>query len=227
MALAALNAQLQRQQRFYQDKFHRYRNGLPRSDVDFGTIIAQINARDVAAAAHLAGLLALPLPGLGNFQFTQGHRDRLRAIAARRRRPLQGLGPPPLRRLGRDSREAIKDQLNNVRALLGPTFRFVKCLGWGGGGVITLWRYKPPRGQEHGVVMKQPASVSLGPGGGLTLDTDGIFAEKNMMSVRTDFKEPFPVSLAHRCLPDAMSGTSHRTPVPHEGSPSRGPCGPR
>lgn len=201
-ALAAANVQLTLRQAFCQDKFHFYRNGLSGADDDLGGIIEKAKVRDPAALARLANIVARynTLPRPGYFRLTLWHRARLGAIAAARRVPFRErtLSPPP--RPDADTREEVKDQLNNFRALLRTTLRYVKCLGWGRDGVITLWRYRPTRGQDHRVVLKQSARV-----GQLArrqearpiLDTRNILNEKSVMTVSRNFS---PNRSPHICL---------------------------
>lgn len=209
-ALAAANVQLTLRQAFCQDKFHLYRNGLSGADDDLGGIIEKAKVGDPAALARLANIVARynTLPRPGYFRFTLWHRARLGAIAAARRVPFRErtLSPPP--RPDADTQEEVKDQLNNFRGLLRSTLRYVKCLGWGRDGVITLWRYRPTRGQDHRVVLKQSARVvergrrqEVRP----ILDTRNILHEKSVMTVSRNFS---PKSSPHICL-----GVDKPTPV--------------
>lgn len=201
-ALAAANVQLTLQQAFCQDKFHLYRNGLSGANDDLRGILARASAGNPAAVARRANINARfnTIPRPGYFRFTLWHRARLGAIAAAKREPFRErtLSPPP--RPDADTREEVKDQLNNFRALLRTTLRYVKCLGWGRDGVITLWRYRPTRGQDHRVVLKQSARVvqrgrrqEARP----ILDTRNILDEKIVMTVSRNLS---PNSSPNICL---------------------------
>lgn len=209
-AQAAANVQLTLQQAFCQDKFHLYRNGLSGANDDLKGIIEKARTRDAAALARLANIVARynTLPRPGYFRFILYHRARLGAIAAAKREPFRERTLSPIPRPDADTRGEVKDQLNNFRALLRTTLRYVKCLGWGRDGVITLWRYRPTRGQDHRVVLKQSARVvqrgrrqEAKP----ILDTRNILNEKIVMTVSRNFG---PNSFPHICL-----GVDKSTPV--------------
>lgn len=176
-------------QAYCEDKFHLYRNGEAGAETGFRIILARAAAGDADAIARRNRILAraLLLPRLGNLPFNLFHRFRLRAIAAGRRNPFRGLTLSPIKRPDADAREAGKEQLNNFRDLLRTTFRFVKCLGWGGNGVLTLWRYKPSSGQTHHVVMKQSGRGSRRRGARPILEIISIMREKNVMTVSNNF----------------------------------------
>lgn len=209
-AQAAANVQLTLQQAYCQDKFHLYRNGLPGAKDDLRGILAKARNGDAAAVARRANINARfnTLPRLGYFRFILYHRARLGAIAEARRVPFRERTLSPTPRPDADTQEEVKDQLNNFRGLLRTTLRYVKCLGWGRDGVITLWRYRPTRGQDHRVVMKQSARVvQLGrrQEARPVLDTRNILDEKSVMTVSGNFS---PNSSPHTCL-----GVDKSTPV--------------
>lgn len=175
-------------QAYFQDKFHLYRNGRRGVKDTLRAIYARANAGDAAAIRRRNNINARlgTLPRPGNFQFRSRHRDRLGAIAFDKRKPFRDKIPNAMRQPGADAQEAGKEQLNNFRNLLRTTFRYIKCLGAGTDGVLTLWRYQPSRGQTHHVVMKQSARGHRRRGARPTLDVERILREKDMTTVSTN-----------------------------------------
>lgn len=235
MALARANQDLILIQGYCQDKFRRYTNGLPGAG-DSLEVIYESRNRDAASAARWNNLLGrVPIPRPANRQFSLWHRQRLRAIATDRRLPYRGWELPIFPRPDRESQGPIRGQLNNFRDLLRSTFRYVKCVGWGRDGVLTLWRYRPSRGQEFRVVMKQSALAGRPrgqPRARLGYNTFNIMRERNIMTVSPNCKPSSSLSgflgmLTNRCLSDAVSSTPHCATVLHGGSSSRRSCDPR
>lgn len=145
---------------------------------------------DPASIARYANITARigNIPSQGNFNFTDANRGRLKALASASRVPYQGWNPPAIPRPDKDTQEAAKEQLNNFRTLLKSTLFFDKCIGWGRDGVLTLWNYKPSRGREHRVVMKQSASATRETGARPILSVEKILHEKDVMTASTDPK---------------------------------------
>lgn len=153
------------QQAYCQHKFHYYRNGLPNFQATYNEIADGDTAGDPHYVPRWADIqrraLALPgLPGVVNppaasFNFTVAHRNRLRNVAFPNRHPFRNtvapLGTAPL---GSEAQEAIQVEYTKGYKLMRSSFRYIKCLGWGGDGIVSLWRYSPGAGQEHSVVMK-------------------------------------------------------------------------
>lgn len=156
---------LMEQQGYCRHKFHYFRNGIPGYAATFREIAdgAQLGMgiylqrwADIAQrTASLPGMPGAVLPPAASFNFTAANRDRLRNVAVPVRsafRDLQApLGTVPL---GPEPRQAVKKEYTNAYRLMRSSFRFIKCLGWGGDGIVSLWRYSPGPGQEHSVVMK-------------------------------------------------------------------------
>lgn len=165
-------------QGYCQHKFHYYRNGLPRHDATEQEIADGANAGDAENTRRWADIIArtaalpgLPVPGFpgmaipaaGNFQFTNNHRDRLKGVAVANRTRFNTaqtvLGTTVM---GREAREAVQEEYTSAYKLMRSSFRYVKCLGWGGDGIVSQWRYSPGPGQEHSVVMKMSNQSELG-----------------------------------------------------------------
>lgn len=237
MALALANQDLTIRQAYCQDKFHLYRNGLPGAGDGLRAIEEGNRNGNAAAVARWGNITArfLTIPRPGNFRFNLWHRARLRAIATARRTLFRGRVLQPIPRPEGDAQEAIREQLNNFRDLLRTSLRYVKCVGWGRDGVLTLWRYQPSRGQEFRVVMKQSARGGRPPrrpADRPSLYTTMIIREKNIMTVSPSCNQSNPLSsylgmLTKPCLSDAMSSTSYCTTVFHGRSPSWRSCNPR
>ncbi|KAJ0120639.1 hypothetical protein J7T55_015369 [Diaporthe amygdali] len=88
-------------------------------------------------------------------QFTVNHRDRLRNVAVPSRAPFRtARNQIGFEDLERQARNAVTDEYKTAYSLMRSSFRYFQCLGWGGDGIVSLWRYSPGRGQEHDVVMK-------------------------------------------------------------------------
>lgn len=204
MALALANQDLNLIQAYCQDKFHLYRNGLPGAGDSLGTIHDRARNRNAAAVARWGNIQQRrnTIPRPGNFQLNMLDRARLRAIATASRTLFRGLVLQPVPRPPDDIQEAIRDQLNNFRELLRTSLRYVKCVGWGRDGVLTLWRYQPSRGQEFRVVMKQSA-FGLGPRGRpvarTSLNTVSIVREKDIMTVSPNCNRVIPYPATWVC----------------------------
>lgn len=226
-------AQLDLVQAYFQDKFHRYRNGRRGVNDTLRLINTRADAGDAAAIRRRNNINARrgTLPRPGNFQFNFWQRDRIRAIAFNKRKPFRDETPNAMRNPGADAQEAGKEQLNNFRNLLRTTFRYIKCLGAGTDGVLTLWRYQPSRGQTHHVVMKQSARGHRLPGARPTLDVERILREKDMTTVSTipnleSYLFIHLGMLTNPRLSDAVPSAPHCTTFLHARTPSRRPCDP-
>lgn len=223
MAMAGANADLTLRQAYCQDKFHLYRNGLPGAG-DSLRVIYDGRRHNAAAAARWASINAryLTIPRPGNFQLNMLDRARLRETATASRTPFRGLVLQPFERPPGDIQEAIKDQLNNFRELLRASLRYVKCVGWGRDGVLTLWRYRPSRGQEYRVVMKQSA---YGLGGRPVanvrpmLNTGSIMREKGIMTVSPNCNQVISLSSYLGMLTKSVSARCYvEHPILYNGS---------
>lgn len=191
-ALGPANQHLTLIQAYCQDKFHLYRNGLPGSSDSFRTIHDGHVARNAAHTARWNNIQGRinTIPRAGYFRFILWHRVRLGAIAAANRIFYRGWDRPSIPRPDDEIQEPIREQLNNFRELLRSTLRFVKCVGWGRDGVVTLWRYRPSRGREHLVVLKQSASGGRPrgrPGVRPRLSVTRLMREKEIMTVSINF----------------------------------------
>lgn len=171
-ALAALANNVVDQQGYAQHKFHYYRNGILGFQDTFRDIADGAASGDPVYVARWAdiGLRIAALPGMPGgvippapaFQFTVADRDRLRNVAF----PVRNLfttapAPTGRRELEREARDAVKEEYTNAYKLMRSSFRYIKCLGWGGDGIVSLWRYSPGAGQEHSVVMKMSVQWDL------------------------------------------------------------------
>lgn len=222
------NQRLNLVQAYCQDKFHLYRNGITGFSDSLRTIYDGHIAGIAAHTARWNNILARrnTIPRAGYFRFILWHRARLGAIAAANRIPYRGWEQPPIPRPDDETQEPIKEQLNNFRELLRSTLRFVKCVGWGRDGVLTLWRYRPSRGREHLVVLKQSAIGGRPPGrpgARPRLSVTMLMREKEIMtvSIKSNTKFPYLSMLTHQYLSDAMSSTSHCTALLDGRPPSR------
>lgn len=185
--LAGAQDALELEQAYCQHKFHYYRNGLDGYHVSLQEIHAGAvagNAHAIARWADIQNRWLHHLPRVGAiYGFTQAHSARLNAVAVPIRQPFQTWRgrPPALRRPGAKDQAEVKKNLNNFRNLLRSTFSYIKCLGWGGEGVVSLWRYRPSRGAEHRVVMKASVRRGRSPASA----TQDLIAERSMMTVST------------------------------------------
>lgn len=152
-------------QGYFQHRFHYYRNGLPNYQTSLGDIRAgttpelmqrwaDINQR----IASLPGQPGAANPPAGNFNFTTNHRDRLRNLAVPNRQPLRTVQPQiGTTDVTREMRQVVEDEYTKAHRLMRASFRYIKCLGWGGDGIVSLWKFSPEPAQEHMVVMKMSA----------------------------------------------------------------------
>lgn len=187
---------VQDHQGYCQHKFHYYRNGIPGFEATAQEIEDGAAAGDATfvqrwadvqqRTASLPGLPGGLLPPIPAAQFAVNHRNRLRGVAVPNRQPLRTanipLGGVELKRGGR---KAVQEEYTNVYGLMRATFRYIKCLGWGGDGIASMWRYSPGPGQEHIVVMKMsdlweflPKQKTL-----TRLKTQNITRERDLITV--------------------------------------------
>lgn len=190
--LANAQGQLELEQAYCQHKFHYYRNGIYGYHISLEEIHAGAvagSARAVARWADIQNRRLHHLPRVGAYGFTQAHSARLNAVAVPSRQEFRTWRgrPPALPRPDAESQAEVKTNLNNFRSLLRSTFRYIKCLGWGGEGIVSLWRYKPSRGAEHRVVMK----ASVRRGRSTASAAEDLIAERSMMTVSTISYDPF------------------------------------
>lgn len=170
--LAAAINNLEEQQGYAQHKFHYYRNGIDGFQATFRDIVEGNQNGDpeyvqrwndiLLRIAALPGMPAGVVPAAARFQFTVNHRDRLKGIASPARDEFKDLQAPiGTRELQREARVAVQEEYTNAYKLMRSSFRYIKCLGWGGDGIVSLWRYSPGPGQEHSVVMKMSNQFEL------------------------------------------------------------------
>lgn len=152
-------------QGYFQHRFHYYRNGLAgyqasRREIRDGNgaghpVFVQREADINQRTASLPGQPGAANPPAGNFNFTVNHRNRLRNIALPNRNPLRTVQIQiGTIEVARKVRKAIQDEYTKAYRLMRASFRYIKCLGWGGDGIVSLWKYSPEPAQEHMVVMK-------------------------------------------------------------------------
>lgn len=155
-------------QGYFQHRFHYYRNGLPNYQDSRDHIIEQSNLlvqeyqqrlADInQRIASLPGQPGAANPPAGNFNFTTNHRDRLRNLAVPNREPLRTVQPQiGTTDVTREMRQVVEDEYTKAYRLMRASFRYIKCLGWGGDGIVSLWKYSPEPAQGHMVVMKMSA----------------------------------------------------------------------
>lgn len=206
---------LRDQQAYCQHKFHYYRNGLPNFQATFNEIAEGDTAGVPEYVQRWAdiGRRALTIPGLpgvvnppaASFNFTVNHRDRLRNVAFPSRRPFRNtvapLGTAPM---GSEAQEAVQVEYTNAYKLMRSSFRYIKCLGWGGDGIVSLWRYSPGPGQEHSVVMKMSTQWEFIPPNGRErrprVTNDYLDEERDMITVSDILR----VSVGQRVLTKTM-----------------------
>jgi hypothetical protein len=184
--LAVAQNRLIWEQAYCQHKFHYFRNVLDGAEVSLPEIRRGANAGDADCIARLADITQRAmqnLPRQAAYGFTRANSARLKAVALPNRDPFRAWGGkvPALDRPNADEQAKVKENLNNFRDLLRSTFRFVKCLGWGGEGVVTLWRYRPSPDRERRVVMKAPIQGARNP----ALAALNINGERDTMTVST------------------------------------------
>jgi hypothetical protein len=193
-ALQDVKIDMEETQGYYSHRFHRYRNGLPGHYMSWADI--QHFARNgepimIARCDDIMNRVAVlappgPQPPRPTFRFRTRDRARLRALAHRKRQPLRTL-PPPAKgpRLSPEVKTLVRQEYTRRYARMRSCFRYIKCLGWGGEGVVSLWKYSPGPRQEHMVVMKMTSQwthVNL-PVPKNVLDPTNIDKEKYMTSV--------------------------------------------
>lgn len=199
-------AKVREQQAYCQQKFHYYRNnlagyhaslqeieeGAAAGDAVFAQRWADLNQREAALPGMMPGGVA---PPPGAFQFTDNSRDQLKMVAVAGRSPLRTV---PIKmgtqEVQRELRDAVQEGYSNAYRAMRATFRYIKCLGWGGDGIASLWRYSPGPGQEHSVVMKMSAQweyvARTGRRTGLV--SEYMAHERDILTVRVLFSIRWP-----------------------------------
>lgn len=180
-------------QGYFQHRFHYYRNGLPDyqtslQDIKTGTTpqLIQRWADITQRIASLPGQPGAANPPAANFNFTNNHRDRLRNLAVPNRRPFNTVQPQiGTTDVTREMRQVLEDEYTKAYRLMRASFRYIKCLGWGGDGIVSLWKFSPEPGQEHTVVMKMSAQWEHveRTGRRARVDTTFIDTEKDVITV--------------------------------------------
>ncbi|KAL1856314.1 hypothetical protein Daus18300_010799 [Diaporthe australafricana] len=156
-ALFAAQSGLLDTQAWLQDKFHYYRNGMPGRNDTHEDIRDDAAAGDAAAIQRLADIAARrahQLPRAGNYTFTDADRGRLKGVAVVNRGWYNTAVPPDRRQpIEPEARQVVRVEFRRAAQLLTSSFRYVKNLGYGHNGIMSLWRYQAP-GQDHHIVMK-------------------------------------------------------------------------
>lgn len=145
------------------EKFSLCRNGT----VNYSLSLAGImGLRNMGRQEHYNRLWARQAPRpnyiFSKGRFTDEERVRLQGITDQGKTyfgnpsPPLLLSPAVMRDARREARRAGRS-VNNA-------FRFVKHLGQGGQGMVSLWEYRPCRGQTHLFVLKVPTSTTTGNG---------------------------------------------------------------
>lgn len=193
--MAAIGQQarvLAEEQAYCSHKFHYYRNGLPGHELSHDAIQDGFLNGDPVLTNRWNDIqarnpLAVPPPlALARFQFTVNHRERLRTVALGSRIALRRYGAPQRPPIDRQARQAVTQEYTSIYPRMRASFRYFKCLGWGGEGITSLWRYSPGPGQNHMVVMKMATSsktVQVPTGTQVVIDTDDIDKERQKLSV--------------------------------------------
>lgn len=167
----------------YDDTLKQIKDGAAKGDPGFTQRLADIALR----TASLPGLPAVVAPPPGAFQFTDNSRDRLKNVAMPGRYHLRSVKVKmDNAEFGPEDRDAIQDGYTNAYGAMRATFRYVKCLGWGGEGIASLWKYSPGPGQEHSVVMKMSTQLdddAATTNGRAELDPQYIKQERDMITV--------------------------------------------
>lgn len=174
---------LQREQLYCQQKFSLYRNG----NQDYLRSIGYIRAlRRAGQPAQWDRMVARMAPR-ANYQgiFRDADRVNLQLIANGQVADFSGLRI--LRPLSPDDRQNARREVSRAGRMMNDnTFRFIKYLGHGGMGLVTLWEYRQPgRRQVRRLVMKISTDSRPGsqPGAPPVAVTDDIQKEKTFMTV--------------------------------------------
>lgn len=213
---------VRQQQGYARHKFHCYRNGLPGYDATDREIRDGAAAGDPVHVQSLADITqriaSLPgqpgavIPPAASFQFTTNHRDRLRNVAVPRRTHFNTLqNPLGSRELGREARDVVQQEYTKAYRAMRASFRYFKCLGWGGDGIVSLWRYSPAPRQEHLVVMKMSNNweYAAPTGNRARVDTEYLDKERQIITV-----SDYPLPAGPRMLMETMlisNSDEHRT----------------
>lgn len=199
--LTAWSLKLSRDQGYLSHRFHWYRNGIAGHNLSIHDIYDGYVAGDPLLTHRwndiLAREAALPLapqghfPPAASFLFSANHRDRLRNRAMANQGPLRTLQSQRGDPVDRTTRRAVKQEYTRAYRLMRSCFRYFKCLGWGGDGIASLWRYSPGPGQEHMVVMKM-SNIASGTGREPRVRSTYIDRERKVISVSNDLLPPQP-----------------------------------
>lgn len=209
-------------QAYFQWKFHRYRNGLTGDDVSLEEIASKAADGDAISIARRADIFSrlAHLPRNAIYDFTPAHQTRLRTRANINPILFRNFGGAEtlanLQRPPTDAQDRVKENLNNFRNLLRLSFRYIKCLGWGGEGVVSLWRYRPDRNRDRLVVFK----AVLVRGGALATAAQNIDRERDMMTVGVTEPRTSPPCVDNFSPTDVLSCATYCTAI----LPRRQPC---
>lgn len=172
-----------RDQLYFQQKFSMYRNG----DVNHLRSLGHIRAlRRAGQPAHWDRMVARRVPR-ANYQgiFTDGERLNLQHAANVQAADFDD--PRAMRPLSRDDRANARREVSRAGQMMNDNmFRFIKYLGHGGMGLVTLWEYRQPgRRQVRRLVLKISTDSRPGPqpGPSRVAVTDDIQWEKTFMTV--------------------------------------------
>lgn len=196
-ATLAWAGHLQRHQSYLLHRFHWYRNGIAGHNLSIHDIYNGFVAGDPLLTHRWNDIMAreAALPPQGPFVpaaiFTPFHRNRLRNLAMANVGPLRTLRPQMGDPVDRTTRRAVTQEYTRAYSLMRSSFRYFKCLGWGGDGIASLWRYSPGPGQEHMVVMKM-SNIASGTGPRPTVSSTYIDQERKVITVSNDLVPPQP-----------------------------------
>jgi hypothetical protein len=81
--------------------------------------------------------------------------------------------------------DAARQEVGRAGQIMNNTFRFIRYLGNGGQGMVSLWEYRPGPRQVHRLVLKVSTVTKLGPGPNpkQVPDTAQVEREKDFMTV--------------------------------------------
>lgn len=188
-AVAAAAAQLRRtigavvmQQRYTQHKFSLYRNG----DTNFRRSLGNLRELRQAGQADLWDRMRARQIPRGSYRgiFRDADRVALQDIADQRQLYFGvALRRPP--RISRPSMDTARGEVRRAGQIMNNTFRFIRYLGHGGQGMVSLWEYRPGPRQVHRFVLKVSTATKPGPepNDPEVADTDGVEKEKDFMTV--------------------------------------------
>ncbi|KAI3392688.1 hypothetical protein diail_5288 [Diaporthe ilicicola] len=162
--LANSQGSLLQTQAWLQDKYHYYRNGTSAYQDFYDDLVVAANQGHQGAAqrvADVANRRANQLPRLANYVFNDWDRGRLYGVAWRKRSWFQAGQPIGMREapLEHEAREVVRAEFRRAAQLMTSSFRYIKNLGYGPNGIMSLWRYQAPGAQDsHHFVMKMSTS---------------------------------------------------------------------